>query len=216
MDQKELTNLITGGAAQLGIGLTGDQVEDFIIYLKELNVWRQRVNLVSRKDDREIILKDFIDSLTVLNFLPPKILMVDLGSGAGFPGIPLKIVCPDLKIWLLESNRKKVFFLNHVLRALELKEIQVRWVQDGRDDLWEKFDWVVSRAFGSLLDFASEGLSFIKKGGILLAMKGKKGKEELERGLSSLQEMGLEPYFSEAIRLPCLCHERILIGLKKK
>src|SRR5512139_3174043 len=108
MTAKEPWNLLIEGAATLGISLTRDQMKAFELYLKELNLWRKKINLISRKDDREIILKDFLDSLTLLKYLPQDTSVLDLGSGAGFPGIPLRIVRPGLKIVLLEATRKKV------------------------------------------------------------------------------------------------------------
>jgi 16S rRNA (guanine527-N7)-methyltransferase len=218
MTAKEPWNLLIEGAATLGISLTHDQMKAFELYLKELNLWRKKINLISRKDDREIILKDFLDSLTLLKYLPQETSILDLGSGAGFPGIPLRIARPGLKIVLLEATRKKVFFLKEVLRISKLSGVKVRWAGEDRgiEVLSASFDFVVSRAFGSLLAFASEGIGFLRKGGILLAMKGKRGREELEKSLASLEAMGLEPSFLEAIQLPYLRHDRNIIGLKKK
>ena len=215
---KEPWNLLLEGASILGISLTHDQMKAFELYLKEFNLWRKKINLTSRKDDREVILKDFLDSLTLLKYLPQERSVLDLGSGAGFPGIPLKVMRPDLKIVLLEATRKKVFFLKEVLRISKISGVEVRWTGEDRGigDLSASFDFVVSRAFGSLLAFASEGVGFLKKGGILLAMKGKKGREELVESLASLKDMGLEPNFLETIQLPYLRHERSLISLKKK
>jgi 16S rRNA (guanine527-N7)-methyltransferase len=217
MADRRFMALLQVGAAQVGVPLRDDQVKCFTAYLKELNQWRRRINLSSRKDDQEIIVKDFLDSLTIVKYLPLNSSVMDLGSGAGFPGIPVKIVRPDLKLLLLEATRKKVFFLKDVQRVLGLSGIEIRWSGDGRgvEDLSGVFDFVASRAFGFLLKFAAEGIVFLKRGGILLAMKGKKGREELEGNLSSLEEMGLKLFFREEIRLPYLHHERILIGLKK-
>jgi len=218
MTAKESWNLLFQGAATLGISLTHDQRKAFELFLKELNLWRKKINLTGRKDDVEIILKDFLDSLTLPKYLPRGRFLMDLGSGAGFPGVPLRIARPDLRIVLLEANRKKFFFLKEVLRILRLSGVEVRWTGEDRgiEDLFASFDFVVSRAFGSLLAFASEGVDFLKKGGILLAMKGKRGPEELEESLASLRDMGLELNFLEAIQLPYLGHERSLIGLKKR
>jgi 16S rRNA (guanine527-N7)-methyltransferase len=218
MTAKESWNLLLEGATLLGISLTHDHMKAFELYLEELNLWRKKINLTSRKDDREILLKDFLDSLTLVKYLPQEVSVLDLGSGAGFPGIPLRIVRPDLKILLLEATRKKVFFLKEVLRIIKVSGVEVRWTGEdrGMEGLSASFDFVVSRAFGSLFAFASEGVGFLKKGGTLLAMKGKKGRQEFEESLSSLEEMGLEPNFFEAIQLPYLRHERNLIGWKKK
>lgn len=217
MTAKEPWNLLIEGAATMGISLTRGQMNTFELYLKELNLWRKKINLTSREDDREIILKDFLDSLTVLKYLPQEISVLDLGSGAGFPGIPLRIVRPDLKMVLLEATRKKVFFLREVLRISKLSGVEVRWTGEERgiEGLSAGFDFVLSRAFGSLMTFVSEGVGFLKKGGILLAMKGKRARKELEESLASLRSMGLGLDFVETIQLPYLRHERNLIGLKK-
>jgi len=215
---REPWNLLIKGAATLGISLTHDQIRAFEFYLNALNLWRKKINLTSRKNDREIILKDFLDSLTLLKYLPLEASVLDLGSGAGFPGIPLKIVRPGIRMVLLEATRKKVFFLKEVLRSSKLSGAEVFWTEEDRsvEGLSASFDFVVSRAFGSLLAFASEGVGFLKKGGTLLAMKGKRGREELEESLASLEGMGLELNFLEAIQLPYLRHERNLVGLRKK
>jgi 16S rRNA (guanine527-N7)-methyltransferase len=217
MTDDEISLLLQEGASQLGFSFSADQLRYFSVYLRELNQWRGRINLSSRKDDREIIIKDFLDSLTIGRYLPLNSSFMDLGSGAGFPGIPLKIARPDLKLLLLEATRKKVFFLKDVHRVLGLSGIAIRWSGEdrGTKDLLGTFDFVASRAFGFLLTFAEEGISFLKRGGILLAMKGKKGRKELEESLSSLEKMGLTPFFLEEIRLPYLNHVRILIGLKR-
>jgi 16S rRNA (guanine527-N7)-methyltransferase len=217
MGDSGFMTLLQEGASQVGVPLRNEQVKCFTAYLKELNQWRRRINLNSRKDDREIIVKDFLDSLTIVKYLPQNSSVMDLGSGAGFPGIPVKIVRPDLKLLLLEATRKKVFFLKDLQRVLGLSGCEIRWSGEGRgvEDLSGVFDFVASRAFGFLLKFAAEGIVFLKRGGILLAMKGKKGREELEGNLSSLGKMGLKLFFREEIRLPYLHHERILIGLKK-
>jgi 16S rRNA (guanine527-N7)-methyltransferase len=217
MTDGEISLLLQEGAAQLGVSFSANHLECFSIYLQELNQWRKRINLSSRKDDREIIIKDFLDSLTIVKYLPLNTSFMDLGSGAGFPGIPLKIVRPDLKLLLLEATRKKVFFLKDVQRVLELGGIEIRWTGEDRgvEDLSGIFDFVASRAFGFLLKFAGEGIPYLKKGGILLAMKGKRGREELEECLSSLEKMGLKLFFQEEIQLPYLNHKRFLIGLKR-
>jgi len=218
MIQSKLTSLLIDGAAELGILLTKEQVICFSKYLTELKVWTNRLNLISRSTDREIILKDFLDSLTVEKHLPLGAYIMDLGSGAGFPGVPVKIIRPDLRVVLFEATRKKVYFLKNLLRTLNLEGIEVQWSADKNkivEDLFGVFDLVISRAFGSLLKFAKVGLPFLTWGGILLAMKGKKGGEELEKDLPFMEKMGLKLAFFQRLRLPSLGHERILIGLKK-
>lgn len=209
--------LLREGAAELGVSLTTKHLRDFEVYLKELNLWRKKINLVSRKDDREIVLKDFLDSLTLVKNISGMGRLLDLGSGAGFPGFPLKIVFPDLKVFFLEATRKKVFFLREVQRRLGAEGVEIRWTagNQGVEDLFCSFDLVVSRAFGSIQELAFEGSRFLRIGGMIVAMKGKKGKEELKDVLPSLLDTKLKLGFLKSLRLPFLNHERTLIGLIK-
>lgn len=200
----------------LGIRLNREQMHRFEQYLRELNIWRKRLNLVSRENDREIILKDFIDSLTVIRHLPHECSLADCGSGAGFPGIPIKIARPDVRVCLLDSARKKIFFLNNVKRVLKLDGIEVLWTGERKASTRAgEFDFVVTRAFGSLEKIQDACGSHLKAGGILLAMKGGKGEAELDAILALLEERGWELAFTEKITLPFIGHDRMLIGLKK-
>ena len=204
------------GAEILDIRLNREQVNRFERYLRELNTWRKRLNLVSRENDREIILKDFIDSLTVIRHLPHECSLADCGSGAGFPGIPIKIARPDVRVCLLDSARKKIFFLNNVKRVLKLDGIEVLWTGEREASARAgEFDFVITRAFGSLEKIQDACGSHLKAGGLLLAMKGKKGKAELDAILTLLEERGWELAFTENIMLPFIGHDRMLIGLKK-
>ncbi len=214
---QEPSLLLREGAFKLGLLLNEKHIKDFEVYLEELNRWRKKINLVSRKDDREIVLKDFLDSLTLVKYISGMAFLLDLGSGAGFPGYPLKIVLPDLKVFFLEATRKKVFFLKEVQRVLGMGGVEVRWTaaKEGIEDLFSSFDFVVSRAFGPIQELAYAGNRFLHKGGMLLAMKGKKGREELQEGLSSLIEMKMKLAFLESLQLPFLNHDRTLIGLTK-
>ncbi len=217
--EDESSNLLQDGAARLGIFLTEDQMKAFDLYLRELNIWKEHINLIRRENKRDIILKDFMDSMTILKYLPPGASLADLGSGAGFPGIPVKIIRADIKVFLLESVQKKVFFLKNMIRVLGLTGIEVRREvgADGpKRESRGEFDFVVSRALGSLLRLSSIGGPMLKRGGILLAMKGKKGKEELAESLPFLEEKGWKLAFIDQMRLPFLNHDRTLIGLQKK
>ena len=219
MMENDNSGLLKEGAARLGISLTQDQVKGFGLYLSELNTWRKHMNLIRRENERDIILKDFIDSMTIIKYLPLGVSLSDLGSGAGFPGIPVKIVRSDIGVLLLEATQKKVFFLKNVVRVLGLTGLEVCWTgkrnEQGKE-AWSEFDFLVSRAFGTLRQISSTGRPLLRNGGILLAMKGKRGKEELAESLPFLEKMGWKQAFFERIRLPFLNHERVLIGLQKK
>lgn len=213
MNYREFHAILNEGVSKLGIPLTAQQVNSFYNYLNELIVWNKRINLISRASPQDIIFKDFLDSLTINKYLDSGVSMVDLGSGAGFPGIPIKIIRPDVSISLFEIKRKKIYFLQHIIRCLNLRRINARWDQGEESE--QSFDVVVSRAFGTLAKFLREGIPMIKPSGILLAMKGRKGKEELKENFSLIQEMGLNLMFCDHFKLPVLEHERVIIGLKK-
>jgi 16S rRNA (guanine527-N7)-methyltransferase len=215
--QSNSITLLFEGAGELEISLTEEQLSFFMKYLIELKAWNTKINLISRKNDQEIILKDFLDSLTPLKYLPPNSHVLDLGSGAGFPGIPLKIVRPELTLLLLEATLKKINFLKYLIRTLNLQDVDIYWTGESNIPcLNGRFDFIISRAFGSLTKLASMGLPFLKPGGIILAMKGSKGRKDLERDLSELKMRDLEVAFLDHFLLPILSHERFLIGLRKK
>jgi 16S rRNA (guanine527-N7)-methyltransferase len=202
------------GARELGILLGSGEIEQFKKYLAELKVWAQKINLLSRADHRNIILKDFLDSLTTLKYVPSGAYVLDLGSGAGLPGIPMKIVRPDLNLVLLEASQKKFYFLKHVIRLLNLSGTEAHWTEEA--NALPLFDVVVSRAFGPLPEFASEATRYVKQGGLVLAMKAKAGEAELAECLPTLIELGLEPAFIDRFNLAALGHERTIIALRHK
>ncbi len=205
--------VLVQGASDLGISLEAEQIEKFKDYFAEIKTWANKVNLVGRAVDRDVILKDFLDSLTIVKYLSRGASLLDLGSGAGFPGIPVKIARPDLRVVLLESSQKKFHFLRHIIRLLNLSEIEARWTREEKDSTL--FEVVVSRAFGSLPEFASVAVRRLKKDGLILAMKGRTGEAELADSLTRLKGLGLQPAFIEHFRLPVLGHERSVIALKR-
>jgi 16S rRNA (guanine527-N7)-methyltransferase len=119
------------GARLLGVLLDTCMIEAFEGFLEELTKWNQRMNLTALRDDRSIIVRHFLDSLTLVRHLPKGSSVLDIGSGAGFPGIPLGIVRSDLEIVLLEASRKKTYFHRKVIRSLNLSGIESIW---GRSD----------------------------------------------------------------------------------
>jgi len=216
LDEKKFSCLLIEGASNLSINLTTEQISLFYKHFRELLIWNKKINLVKRKNGREIIIKDFLDSLICHKRIWEGASLLDLGSGAGFPGVPLKIIKPSLQVILYEASLKKVHFLQNLIRILGIKNIQVQWVgkEKKRDkNLLKKFDFVISRAFGSLLKFCQYGLPLVKKGGILIAMKGKKGEEELKSTLPELNNLGIDVSFVDQFQLPFLGHKRIIIGL---
>lgn len=180
----ELTNILKTGAAELGITIGEKETNLFLKYLAELKEWNKKINLTSITDDKDIIVRHFLDSLTLVPLLSGKETLLDIGSGAGFPGIPLNIVIPDLKVTLMDSVNKKVIFMRHIIRTIGLKNIEA--VQARAEDketitrFAACFDVVTSRAFAGLCSFLDIALPYAKMGGALISVKGPKGMEELK------------------------------------
>jgi 16S rRNA (guanine527-N7)-methyltransferase len=180
--EPESRRLLVEGAKVFGIDLDERGIEAFERYCRELLKWNQMINLTAIRTEKGIVLKHFLDSLSVNPYLSEVSLLLDIGSGAGFPGIPLKIIDPALEVALIDSVRKKVDFQNHIIRTLHLKGIEAIHgrVQDQEvvQRLEERFDVVISRAFSDLSTLLILSHPFLKKGGKVLAMKGKREGEE--------------------------------------
>ncbi len=127
VEQTLFVDVIIDGASTFGIKLSPEQISAFASYYNELNRWNQKVNLISTHDTREIVIKHFLDSLLYSQVLERKTnaSLLDVGSGAGFPGLPLKILMPELRVTLLEPNEKKTSFLRHIVGSLDLKDASV-------------------------------------------------------------------------------------------
>jgi 16S rRNA (guanine527-N7)-methyltransferase len=179
----ENQNLLMEGSKYFGIDLDGKTVEAFDLYLKELFKWNQKINLTAIRSEKGIILKHFVDAFSASPYLTQSLSLLDIGSGAGFPGIPLKIVKPYLEVTLIDSVRKKIDFQRHIIRMLGLRGIEAIHgrIQNKEilKSMTERFDAVISRAFSDLHTFLLLAFPFLKKGGILLAMKGDLEKEEI-------------------------------------
>ena len=207
-----LLELLRKETEGLGILLNDEAVHLFSLYLEELKTWNKKINLFSRKDDQEIIIKDFLDSLTISNYLSSGTSVLDIGSGGGFPGIPIKISRRDLRVVLSEVRAKKIFFLKHIIRILGIENLEVL---SSKDQKAIEFDFVVSRAFGSITKLVETGSPYLKENGVVISMKGKMGEEELNRDLPILRKMGWNPFFVDHIELPVVGHKRVLIGLRR-
>jgi 16S rRNA (guanine527-N7)-methyltransferase len=182
--------MLRDNARQLNIELNDAQLAQFTIYKNELMSWNAKINLISEKSAREIITRHFLDSLTALPFMDnPDARIIDIGCGAGFPGLPLKIAQPRLKVYLLEANRKKVSFLKHILRLLRLSDVMVlhdRFENIIRNNAWkEKFDFLVSRAALKLPALQALSGFFLTPDGEFIAWKGTNVEEEIKQSLEA-------------------------------
>ena len=172
-------------------------------YYRELAVWNEKMNLVSVRTPEEILIKHFVDSLTPLPYITcPQGRLLDIGSGAGFPGIPLKIARPGLHVFLLEASRKKSSFLKTLIRQLSLSHtavIHARVESAMTDNAYRHvFDVVISRAAFKLPELIKMGLFFLSPGGLLIAMKGPRGEEENQ----TPRDLGLRRIACHNISLP--------------
>ncbi|HPV48424.1 MAG TPA: 16S rRNA (guanine(527)-N(7))-methyltransferase RsmG [Smithellaceae bacterium] len=190
----EEMQLLKDGAARLGIELDNQQLCQFDVYRSELLKWNEKINLISEKSAGEIINRHFLDSLSPARYIPPGGgCMLDAGSGAGFPGIPLKIAHPDIKLHLLEANRKKISFLKNVIRSLKLNQTQIihdRTENVLRGEIWRgKFEILVSRAAFKLPYLLELADYFLGREGLLITLRG----EDLAGEISQLMK---DPHIS--------------------
>ncbi|MDA8078117.1 MAG: 16S rRNA (guanine(527)-N(7))-methyltransferase RsmG [Nitrospiraceae bacterium] len=189
------------GLKELGISFTEEQIASFSAYLAELKKWSRVHNLTGLKEDRDIIIKHFLDSLLFLRVFPDDALsMADVGSGAGFPGIPLKIMRPELDVFLIEPSEKKCVFLRHMKALLGLKGL---YVLTGRvEDIRElKVDAAVSRALFRISDFVEKAGHILRENGLFILNKGPKLEEEM-RGidLQRVEVSDIRLPFGNAVR----------------
>jgi 16S rRNA (guanine527-N7)-methyltransferase len=169
MDETLITTL-SEGAAAIGIRLGPAELDRFAIYHREILLWNRRINLVSERSAQEIVIRHFLDSLTPAPFLDrPDGALIDLGSGGGFPGIPLRIALPGLQLTLVEASRKKSSFLAHLVRTLRLDGVQV--IRERVEELTAgealagRYDTLISRAAFKLPDLIRTASIFLKPGG---------------------------------------------------
>ena len=163
------------------------------LFLKELLAWNQKFNLTSITDPEEIRIRHFGDSLTLLQVIQlTDQSVIDVGTGAGFPGIPLKLACPEIKLTLLEAVQKKTEFLKHIVSALSLADVEIIWgrAEDVAKKKREKFDLAVSRAVAKLNVLSEYCLPLVKVGGHFIAYKEEKIEEEAEKSITAIKTLG--------------------------
>ena len=209
------------GAHDLGLKLTTEQLEAFQIYYQELMAWNQRVNLTAITDYEETQIKHFLDSLTCLLVLPgeEKLSIVDIGTGAGFPGLPLKIARPTWRLTLLESVGKKAAFLRHLVERLGLEGVAVvkgRAEEVGHDPAHRaRYDVALARAVAELPVLVEYALPLCRMGGLFVAQKGARIEEEVEGARGALEILGGRLKEIRPLRLPTLDEPRHLVIVEK-
>jgi len=205
------------GAVELGLHLTAAELGRFYTFAAELQKWSRKINLTAITADEEIAVKHFLDSLTLLKVVGPKGRLLDIGSGGGFPSMPLKIVRHDLRVTSVDAVEKKVIFQRHAARLLGLHNFEALHARGEELAVHHAgaFDWVVSRAFSDIPAFVRIALPLIKAGGKIVAMKGRGGGEEARMVTSALADLGVRVTDVIEFRLPISGDARSLVVMEK-
>lgn len=218
----DMETLIEETQNLIGLSLTPYQISQLKRYRQELEIWNERYSLTAIQDPEKVRVKHFLDSfscyLAMENTATEK--LIDVGSGPGFPGIPLKILLPELKVTLVDSVRKKTDFCQHIIDVLNLEGIVVKRERAERlanDPLYrEKFDWAVARAVAHLNELSEYLIPFVKLGGRMLAMKGESGPAEAHEASEAIKLLGGELSRVRHLTLPGVAENRYLVVVEKK
>lgn len=210
------------GCSEMGIELSEKQVSQFTKYLELLLEWNQKFNLTAITKPKEVIVQHFLDSISTLKFsqVEGQVRILDMGSGAGFPGIPLKIMRPQLQICLVDSVQKKVGFLNEMIEKLDLDYTAA--IHARAEDLAkieghrEAYDLVISRAVAELRVLAEYCLPFVRRGGYFISHKGPGAAEELDLAKSAINLLGGKWLETVEAKIPYSERTHNLIIIKKE
>ena len=204
-----------------GIELSDKQQQQFQTYYQMLVEWNEKMNLTSITEEHEVYLKHFYDSIATSFYtdLTKELTICDVGAGAGFPSIPLKIIFPNLKVTIVDSLNKRIHFLNQLAEALELDNVS--FVHDraetyGKGDYRTSYDIVTARAVARLSVLSELCLPLVKKGGHFIALKSSKGEEELEEARFGIGVLGGKVLDTISYELPEDAGERQMIIIDKR
>lgn len=217
----KVERILRTGASKLGLKLTRDEVEKFTIYLRLIMEWNKWVNLVGAESDREIVINHFLDSLSCFKSdqIEEHLKAVDVGTGAGLPGIPIKIVRPGLKLTLLDSQRKRINFLEKVVSELGFDRIRIVWsrAEDfGRDSKErEAYDVAVARAVAPLPILLEYVLPLLAVRGYFISQRGPKAEEEVAEAETALRLLGGKAEEILPVKVPYLRAKRHLVLIRK-
>lgn len=205
----------------LGLQLTNSQLKSLELFERELLEWNTRLNLTAIRDPQQVRIKHFLDSLTCLSVMRDQAMnsLVDIGTGAGFPGIPIKIIHPDICLTLVESVSKKTRFCQHVVQTLNLDKVEIL---SQRAELVghlpthrQQYDWAVARAVAHLPVLMEYLLPLVRIGGAALAMKGESGPVEAHESEHAISLLGGRLRRLIPVTLPGVVEERYLIVIDK-
>lgn len=204
---------------RFGIKLSWDQTHKLDIFLDELEEWNKKLNLTGLSTRQSIINELLIDSMMPTSFMPDHGNLLDIGSGAGFPAIPIKICKPSLKCQLMEPNSKKISFLKQIIRLAELEEIEVIKGRIEKEEGLlhpEGYDVITSRGLAPLPQFLTWGAPHLAPGGLIVAFLGSQGEEALKKSADVIRKHRLFPFKSISYSLSGKSLGRNLLILKRR
>jgi len=215
--------IIQAGAVSLGIDVDRQQIDQFARYAGELIHWNRKMNLTAITEAQTLAVKHFLDSIAPAALIPPGASLLDIGSGAGFPGIPLKIVRPDLRVTLIDAVRKKVNFQKHVIRTLGLENIGAHQIRAEQFSAEEPFDVIITRALSGLREFVALALPLLAEDGVMLSWKGLPAEAQAEVSLLLSDETGVRSQYGRerltvsvsSYRLPGIAAERSIVAVRR-
>lgn len=220
MDKEIFFKKMQEKAGVLGVRFSMEQTEQFFEYMELLIEWNEKINLTAIIEPEEIILKHFIDSITILKEIEKDSELVDVGTGAGFPGIPLSIMEPSLKITLVDSLNKRLIFLEEVINKLNLKNVELvhaRAEEFGQNKQYrEKFDTATSRAVANLSTLSEYLIPLVKINGKVLSMKASDAQEEINDAKKAIEILGGKIEKVEEFNLPQSDIGRTIITIRKE
>ena len=219
MEIKEFESLLRKYLEELDIDLNSEQILKFYNYMNLLTEWNKKINLTAIIEPKDIIIKHFVDSLTISKYIEENAKLIDVGTGAGFPGIPLKIYRSDIYVTLLDSLNKRINFLNHVIEELDLKKVKT---MHGRAeefahemDYREKYDIATSRAVANMSTLSEYLIPYVKVNGMVIAMKGPDIDEEIKDAENAIKILGGKILNKEEFELPGTDVGRSIVCIRK-